>query len=148
MANVGKIGFGYSMNYAWGGFQLKAVEGLKANLDFEYYLAANANGATTAINTYRGEVDVAYTVAGFTPEVWGYMSSKTGDAPFGVKPIVSYTMDIFTPSIYVEYDAFATPSWSAGANLSVAVEKQTIYFYFNYQSAQTWNGGVNFKMAF
>ncbi len=146
MAKVAKLGVGYSTNYIWGGFSLEAVDGLKTNVDFEYYVTANANGATTAASTYRGELDAAYTIAGITPEVWAYLSSKTGDAAWGVKPEVAYALGMFTPGAFFQYNADAT--WSAGANLSIAVEKQTIYFYFTYASAATWTGGVNFKMAF
>jgi len=139
MANIAKVGVGYAggLQYLWAGFSLEAVAGLKTNVDFEYY------GATSL---YRGELDAGYTISGISANVWAFDSTKVGDAAWGVKPYVSYAAGMFTPGAYFEYNADA--SYSMGVNCSVAVEKQTIYFYFDYQSAQTWDGGINFKMAF
>lgn len=146
MAKIAKVGVGYGSNFFWGGLSLKAVAGLKTNVDFEYYLADNANGSTTAANTYRGELDAGYTVASFSGNVWAFLSSKTGDAAWGVKPYVSYVFGLATPGAYFEYNADAT--WSTGVNLAVAVEKQTMYLYADYKSASTWDLGVNFRCAF
>jgi len=148
MAKLFKAGLGFSLvdNFLWAGFNLAAVENLTTQVDFEYYINANGNGATTAAGTYRGELNLAYAIAGAKPGVWVYYSTKTGDPAWGVKPSVSYVIDAFTPAAYFQYNADST--WSTGVNLAIAVEKQTAYFYVDYQSAATWDVGVNFKMAF
>jgi hypothetical protein len=139
LTDIATLGAGYDLGgqYAWAGVSVKAVKDLKANIDFNYSVAAPA--------TFRVEGDFGYTIMGIAPGLWVYYTSATGSA-WGAKVYASYAMDTITPGAYFTYNADA--SWAGGANVAFAVEKQTVNVYGDFKSGSVWDFGVNFKMAF
>jgi len=137
--NLVTVGGGYDVggDYAWAGVNVTAVKGLTAEVDFEDTTSAGGN--------MRVEGNVGYAVGSLSPAVWVYYQS-VGTA-WGVKPNVSYAMGSVTPAAYFQYNADG--SMALGANAAIAAEKQTVYVYGDFNlPANTWDFGVNFRMAF
>jgi hypothetical protein len=144
LANVATVGAGYALGtqYLWAGLSVTAVKGLTANVDLEDTLSAGG--------LMRIEGSFGYALGNLTPNVWVFYQANQapGVAAWGVKPNVTYAMGNVTPYAYLEYDDGG--AISVGADVAVAVEKQTIFIYADYHTAGTgtYDVGFNYRMAF
>lgn len=119
------------------GANVTAVPNLTAQVDFKFL---------TAASQYRAEEQFKYAIDALVPGVWAYESSITGDAAWGVKPFVNYTIGAYTPGFFFQYNADAT--WSTGPYVTFKADKNAVKAYADYKSTTYFDFGFRYVVSF